>query len=151
MPRTLVAGTPATGAHALQWLARIGFVVKGGLSVVVGVLALQVAARAGGRVTGTRGALVTVLELRREAGSWAAAVSRFGVAARAIVLALLGWGAVAAGWFRDPSAVNTTASSLRALAQPGDLGRFLLAVTAAGFIAYGFYQFVHARYLRMRL
>jgi hypothetical protein len=91
-------------------------------------------------------------ELRREAGTWAVAVSRFGVAARAVVLALLGWGAAAAGWFRNPAEVNTTASSLRALAaQPGDLGRFLLAVSAAGFIAYGFYQLVHARYLRIRL
>jgi hypothetical protein len=91
-------------------------------------------------------------ELRREAGNWAVAVSRFGVAARAIVLGLLGWGAVSAGWFRDASEVNTTASSLRTLgAQPGDLGRFLLAVAAAGFLAYGFYQFVHARYLRIRL
>jgi hypothetical protein len=275
MAHTLTAAVPASGAHALQWLARVGFLVKGALYMVVGLLALQVAANAGGRVTGTRGALVTVLgqpygrtllllaaiglfgyavwriiqgildperygttwqglamrvgfvgrgvmhaalgwqafrlydglraargsteravaaealdwplgdwalvltgigviafaihevyaaskgqlernldlgELRREAGSWAVAVSRFGVAARALVLALLGWGAAAAGWFRDASAVNTTASSMRTLAaQPGELGRFLLAVAAAGFIAYGFYQFVHARYLRIRL
>lgn len=35
-------------------------------------------------------------------------------------------------------------------AQPGGLGRWLLGITAAGFIAYGFYQLVHARYLRIR-
>jgi hypothetical protein len=46
---------------ALEWLARVGFLVKGVLYMVIGVLALQVAARAGERVTGTRGALITVL------------------------------------------------------------------------------------------
>ena len=49
------------GFGAIEWLARVGFLVKGVLYVVVGVLALQVAAKAGGRVTGTRGALTTVL------------------------------------------------------------------------------------------
>jgi hypothetical protein len=91
-------------------------------------------------------------ELRREAGGWAVHVSRFGVAARAVVFLVLGWGAVTGGWFRDVSEVNTTASSLRTLgAQPGSLGQWLLGITAAGFIAYGFYQIVHARYLRIRL
>jgi hypothetical protein len=33
----------------------------------------------------------------------------------------------------------------------GGLGRSLLGVTAAGFVAYGFYQIVHARYLHIRL
>ena len=95
---------------------------------------------------------LAVDELRRDAGEWAVHVSRFGVAARAVVFLVLGWGAVAGGWFRDASEVNTTASSLRTLgAQPGSLGQWLLGVTAAGFIAYGFYQMIHARYLRIRL
>ena len=93
-----------------------------------------------------------VAEMRREAGEWAVGLSRFGVAARAIVFALLGWGIVVAGWSRDASEVGTTASSLRILAaQPGGLGRWLLGVTAAGFVAYGFYQIIHARYLHIRL
>jgi hypothetical protein len=58
-------------------------------------------------------------------------LSRFGVAARAVVFALLGWAIVVAGWFRDPSEVGTMASSFRALAaQPGGLGRWLFGVTA---------------------
>ena len=49
------------------------------------------------------------------------------------------------------SEVGTTASSLRTLAaQPGGLGRWLLGVTAAGFVAYGFYEIIHARYLHIR-
>jgi hypothetical protein len=92
-----------------------------------------------------------VAEMRREAGEWAVGLSRFGVAARAIVFAMLGWGIVVAGWSRDASEVGTTTSSLRVLAaQPGDLGRWLLGVTAAGFAAYGFYQLLLARYLRIR-
>jgi hypothetical protein len=95
---------------------------------------------------------LAVDELRREAGDWAVRVSRFGVAARGVVFLVLGWGALAGGWFRDVSEVNTTASSLRTLgAQSGNLGRWLLGVTAAGFIAYGFYQMIHARYLRIRM
>ncbi len=90
-------------------------------------------------------------EMRREAGEWAAGVSRFGVAARAVIFALLGWAIVVAGWFRDPSEVGTTASSFRTLAaQPGGLGRWLLGVAAAGFVAYGFYEIIHARYLHIR-
>jgi uncharacterized protein DUF1206 len=92
-----------------------------------------------------------VEEMRREAGEWAVRVSRFGVAARAVVFALLGWAIVVAGWFRDPSGVGTTASSFRTLAaQPGGLGRWLLGVTATGFVAYGFYEIIHARYLHIR-
>ena len=70
---------------------------------------------------------------------------------RAVVFALLGWAIVVAGWSRDPSEVGTTASSLRTLAgQPGALGRWLLGVTAAGFVAYGFCEMIHARYLHIR-
>jgi uncharacterized protein DUF1206 len=91
-------------------------------------------------------------EMRREAGEWAVGLSRFGVAARAVVFALLGWGIVLAGWSRDASRVGSTAAAMRVLAaQPGGWGRWLLGVTAAGFVAYGFYQIVHVRYLHIRL
>jgi hypothetical protein len=262
------------GFGAIVWLARVGFLVKGVLYTIVGVLALQVAARAGGRVTGTRGALTTVVRqpfghtlllaaaigllgyaawrvlqglfdpdrlghdwrglairaslvargvvhaalgqqafhlyrglsapsragerqaaaeafrwplgdwmvvlaglgligfavqqvyaaitcrlernldveaMRREAGEWAVGLSRFGVAARAVIFALFGCTIVVAGWSRDSSEVGTTASSFRTLAgQPGALGRWLVGVTAAGFVAYGFFEIIHARYLRIR-
>lgn len=266
---------PVLGAFAaLETLARVGFVVKGVLYMVVGALALQVALAAGGRITGTSGALTTVLrqpfgsslllvaaigllgyavwrvlqgifdpdrlgtgwaalaarftlilrgavhgllgyraiqlyrglgvgagsgereaaaaafqwplgdwlvvitgigmiafaisearnaitgrlsrnmktaDLRSEAGNWAVDVSRFGIGSRAIVFGLLGWAVVAAGWSRDPSEVGSLAESLRTLAeQPGALGRWLFGATAAGLVAYGFYEIVHARYLHMR-
>jgi hypothetical protein len=263
-----------TAFAALETLARVGFIVKGVLYMVVGALALQVALAAGGRITGTSGALTTVLrqpfgrslllvaavgllgyavwrvlqgmfdpdglgtgwgalynrftymfrgfihgmlgvqafqlyrglgvsaasserkvaaeafqwplgdwlvvitgigliafaiseahdaikghlarnmktaELRSEAGNWAVDVSRFGIGSRAIVFALLGWAVVVAGWSRDPSEVGSVAESLRTLAeQPGALGRWLFGATAAGLVAYGFYEIIHARYLHIR-
>jgi len=92
-----------------------------------------------------------VEQMRREAGEWAVGLSRFGVAARAVVFALLGWAIVVAGWFSDPSEVGTTASSFGTFAaQPGGPGRWFLGVTAAGFIAFGFFEIIHARYLHIR-
>ncbi len=89
--------------------------------------------------------------MRREAGEWAVGLSRFGVAARAVIFAVLGWAIVVAGWLRDPSEVGTTATSFRTLAaQPGGLGRWLLGMAAAGFVAFGFYEIIHARYLHIR-
>ena len=70
---------------------------------------------------------LAIQEMRREVGEWAVGLSRFGVAARAVVFALLGWTVVIAGWSRDASEVGTTTSSLRTLAeQPGALGRWLV-------------------------
>jgi hypothetical protein len=262
------------GMDALELSARIGFLVKGVLYIVIGTLSFQAATGIGGRVTGTRGALLTILAqpfgrtlllvaaagllgyalwrvlqglvdpdrlgnewraialrasyvgrgalhaalglqvirlyrglaessgasgrevaaeafrwpfgdwlvvlagvvliafavqqvwaaifsrfepnldvptLRREAGEWAVSLSRFGMTARAVVFGMFGWFVVDAGWSRDSSEVTTTASLLRLIAaQPGELGHWLLGTTAAGFMAYGFYQLVHARYLRIR-
>jgi hypothetical protein len=42
------------GFGAIKRLARVGFLVKGVLYMVIGALPLQLAAKAGGRVTGTR-------------------------------------------------------------------------------------------------
>lgn len=131
----------------LAWPLGDWLLVLAGLGLI-GFAVQQIYAGFSGRLE--RG--LAVDSLRREAGEWAVRVSRFGVAARAVVFLVLGWGAVAGGWFRDASEVNTTASSLRTLGtQSGGLGPWLLGVTAAGFIAYGFYQMIHARYLRIRL
>ena len=54
-----------------------------------------------GHACGRMGAIAGA-RLRREAGDWAVGLSRFGVAARAVVFALLGWTIVVAGWSRRP-------------------------------------------------
>jgi hypothetical protein len=92
-----------------------------------------------------------VNNLRQEAGEWAVSISRFGVGARAVVFMMFGWFVIQAGWSRDSSEVPTTPVLMRILAaQPGELGDWMLGIMAAGLIAYGFYQLVHARYLRIR-
>ena len=136
----------AVATEAFQWPLGDWLVVVAGLSLI-GFALQQVYAAITCRLERN----LDVEEVRREAGDWAVGLSRFGVAARAVVFALLGWTIVVAGWSRDPSEVGTTASSLRTLAeQPGALGRWLVGVTAAGFVAYGFYEIIHARYLHIR-
>jgi len=89
--------------------------------------------------------------LRSEAGAWAVTVSRFGLAARAIVFTLIGATAIQAGVTGRAGEMEGTEGALRILAhQPGQVGRWMLAIVGIGLIAYGFYQLVHARYLRMR-
>lgn len=141
------SGERTVARELLAWPLGDWVLVLAGLGLI-GFAAQQIYAAIRGQLEPG----LDVAGLRRDAGEWAVHVSRFGLAARAIVFIVLGWGAVAAGWLRDASEVNTTASSMRTLgAQPGTLGRWLLGLAAAGFIAYGFYQIVHARYLRIRL
>jgi hypothetical protein len=132
-------------AEAFTWPLGDWLVVLVGLGFI-GFALQQIHAAATSRLERD----LDIERVRREAGDWAVVCSRFGVAARAIVFILLGWAFVEAGWSRDPSGVGTTASSMRALAgQPG-FGRWLLGLTAVGFVAYGFYQAIHARYLEVR-
>jgi Domain of Unknown Function (DUF1206) len=94
---------------------------------------------------------IEIVRLRQHAGQWAVGVSRFGIAARALVLGVLGWFILRAGLARDASEVAGTAQAIRALAgMPPPFGRWLLLAIAVGFVAYGFYQLIHARYLRIR-
>ena len=132
--------------EALQWPLGDWLVVLAGIGLI-GFAVQQVWAAITSRLERN----LDLQSMRREAGGWAAGVCRFGVAARAVVFALLGWTIIAAGWSRNAAEVGTTASSLRTLAeQPGDLGTWLLGVIAAGLVAYGFYEIIHARYLRIR-
>ena len=133
-------------AEAFRWPFGDWLVVLAGLTLI-GFAVQQVYAAITSRLERN----LDLANLRRDAGEWAVSLSRFGMAARGVVFALLGWFVVDAGWSRDPSEVATTASSMRLLAaQPGGLGRWLLGISAAGFIAYGFYQLVLARYLQIR-
>jgi hypothetical protein len=139
-------GERALALEAFRWPFGDWLVVLAG----VGLIAFAVQ-QAYGAITNRLERNLDVDRMRREAGDWAVSLSRFGVAARAVVFALLGWGIVVAGWFRNASTVGGTAASMRTLAaQPGELGRWLLGVVAAGFVAYGFYEIMHARYLHIR-
>ena len=72
------------------------------------------------------------------------ALARFGLAARGIVLGVVGWFLVEAARHYDPSAAGGTDEALRALGN--DL---LLGIVALGLVAYGLYQIAEARYRRI--
>jgi hypothetical protein len=118
--------------------------------VGVGVLAFalyEMYSAVAGRLPGD----LDVSRLGREAGGWVITVSRFGIAARAIVLGMLAWLLIRSGVTQDASQVAGTTKSVRTLAaQPDPFGTWLLVFVAGGFVAYGLYQLVHARYLHIR-
>jgi hypothetical protein len=85
--------------NPLELLARTGFLVKGVLYIVIGVLSLQVAMGLGGRVTGTRGALTTVLgQPFGRTLLLIAAIGLFGYAAWRVLQGLLDSDGLGHGW-----------------------------------------------------
>jgi hypothetical protein len=88
-------------------------------------------------------------QLRREGGGWVLSVGRWGIGARGIILAIMGYAIARAGFDRRPSEAGGIAESLwTLLSQP--YGHWLLAAVAAGLICFGFFQLLHARYARLR-
>jgi hypothetical protein len=187
-----IADTDRHGSGWKGWWLRAGYLVRGALHLALGVQALRLYRGLGGRGAENAQNRITaellqwpfgdvlvvlvglgligfaiqqawsayagklepgfdVSQLRRDAGDWAVAASRFGIGARAVVFALLGWSAVVGGFERDASEVDSTAGTLGTLAsQPGALGQWMLGGVAVGFNAYGVYQLVHARDLQIQ-
>jgi hypothetical protein len=86
--------------------------------------------------------------LRRSAGAWALDIARAGIIARALVLVILAVGVVRAALAQRASAAGGMDASLLILNSLPD-GRFVLGATAAGLLAYGVYQLLHARFARV--
>jgi hypothetical protein len=87
--------------------------------------------------------------LRRCAGKWALRAAEGGIAARGLLLAVLGLGLVRAAMKHRASEAGGLDESmviLNTLPQ----GTLLLAAAAAGVLAYGIYQLLHARYAQLR-
>jgi hypothetical protein len=76
-------------------------------------------------------------------------ICRFGVAARALIIVVLGVLLVRAAIEHDPGRATGVRGSILELAGAGP-GSWLLAFTAVGLIAYGVDQALHARYGRIR-
>jgi hypothetical protein len=86
--------------------------------------------------------------LRRRAGEWALHVARGGIGARGLLLVVLAVGIIRAAVAHRPDAAGGMGSSmviLNTLPQ----GTLLLGATAAGVLAYGIYQLLHARYAQV--
>jgi Domain of Unknown Function (DUF1206) len=86
--------------------------------------------------------------LRRSAGAWALDVARAGIFARAVVLIVLGAGVVRAALAQRASAAGGMGASLVVLNSLPS-GTLVLGATAAGLLAYGVYQLLHARYANL--
>ncbi|HUS14741.1 MAG TPA: DUF1206 domain-containing protein [Chloroflexia bacterium] len=80
---------------------------------------------------------------------WATRVAQFGLVARGIVLAMLGFFLIQAALHVDPNQAKGLDGALQALAhQP--LGPWLLGLVALGLIAFGIYSLLCARWVRIR-
>jgi hypothetical protein len=92
------------------------------------------------------------LDLRRlspRAQRWAVQLSRFGIASRAGVFALVGVFLLVAAIRTDPNSAKGLGEALGEV-RAWSFGDALLAVIAAGLIAYGAYQTFEARYRRIQ-
>lgn len=76
-------------------------------------------------------------------------LSRFGLAARAVVFLLIGAFFILAGVSTDPRKAHGLAETLGRIREL-PFGRPLLFVVAFGFVAYGLFQVIEARYRRIR-
>ena len=76
------------------------------------------------------------------------ALGRFGIGARGVVFLVIGWFLVRAARQADASEASGVGEALRTLSAQSH-GKWVLAVTGLGFVAYGLYQFANARYRRI--
>ena len=141
----------SSGNEAEMWTARVmdwpGGVILIGLAggVVAAYGVSEIVRSAKGKVDET-------VDYSSIPAAWrgpAVHVSRFGIGARGVIIATLGFFLVRAAWRHDPSEAQGTRESLLDL---GDVveGRWLLAAVAAGLIAYAIDQAIHARWRRIR-
>jgi hypothetical protein len=81
--------------------------------------------------------------------TWTVHLSRFGIAARALVFALVGVFLVTAAFQTDPSRAKGLGEALGSL-RAWTFGGVILGVVAFGLVAYGAYELVEARYRRIQ-
>jgi hypothetical protein len=140
------------GSAARDWSARLlelpfGRALVGAVGLgVIGYAAYQVYRAAKEEKVRRH---LDLAEAGPERASWIVRLGRFGIAARAVVFALMGVFLVRAATQSDASEAGGIAQSLRALAS-ADAGQLALGVVAFGLVAYGVYELATARYRHMR-
>lgn len=87
-------------------------------------------------------------KISAEIGRWIIGVSRFGIAARGIVFAMIALLLAGAAMRQSPARAGGIDDALESLTA---LGRWPFMAIAAGLIAYGVYELVNARYRRIRV
>lgn len=139
------------GDAAQQWTARLLDMPFGrALVVVVGLCVLGYAAyQVYVAFTDGPGEHLDLQRTGPTARTWIVRLGRFGIAARAVVLALIGVFIVRAGLHQSSSEAGGIAESLRALAT-AEHRWLVLGAVSFGLIAFGAYQLATARYRHMR-
>lgn len=87
-----------------------------------------------------------VRDLEPGAPAWVVPVGRAGLAARAVVFAVIGFSLVKAGWFGSAGEVKGLGDALSALTE----NKGLYILVAAGLFMFGVHSFVEARWRRIR-
>ncbi|HJU44557.1 MAG TPA: DUF1206 domain-containing protein [Vicinamibacterales bacterium] len=120
-----------------QWL-----LMAIGIGVAVyGISQLRMVLR--GRLEGS----IDISRVRREA-PWLLSLGRFGIAARSVILILMGWTFARSGWRGRASDADGIREALRTIAS---FDAWLLAAIGAGLLCFGVYQLCHARYVRLAI
>ncbi|WP_029287971.1 DUF1206 domain-containing protein [Cellulomonas sp. HZM] len=119
--------------------------------ILVGVVGVAVAV--GGVVYAVKGLRRTFLEDLHglppgPAGAWSRRLGVVGYVAKGIALAIVGVLFVVAAAKHDPDKATGLDGALRTL-RDAPAGTWLLVAAGAGFVAYGLYSFVRARYGRL--
>lgn len=163
---------PSTARPWIERLARAGFVAKGAVYLLIGILALQAAAGAGGRTTGTAGVFHVILRQpfgrwllglaatglagyavwrlvcaavdpeRRGRNGWKRAAVRVGYLGTAVIHAGLAWQAVRLALGHGGGSGDGQAESRTAQVLDAPFGTWLVGAVAIGIAAYGVAQIV---------
>ena len=84
------------------------------------------------------------------ANKWLCGIARFGISFRGLVFTIIGIFLIMAAYHHNAGEARGLGGALRSVAaQP--YGRWLLAITALGLISYGLYDFILARFRRIRV
>ena len=163
---------PTTAQPWIERLARAGYVAKGAVYLLIGILALQAAAGAGGRTTGTAGVFEVILRQpfgrwllwlvatglagyalwrlvcaaidpeRRGRQGWKRVAVRIGYAGSAVIHGGLAWQAVRLALGVGGAGDEGQARSRTAQMLDAPLGAWLVGAVAVGVAGYGVAQLV---------
>jgi hypothetical protein len=123
-------------------LGRIAVAIIGTVIIIVGFLGIRAAAK---RDIGQR---LDHQKLHGRARKAAIVVGRIGIASRGLIFCLIGGFLLVAAWHANPHEAHGLAGALHYVElQP--YGPWLLATVAVGFVAYGAFEFIEARYRRV--
>ena len=144
-------GAQSQGEATRDWTARLlGMPFGRALVVAVGVGVLCYAAYQIYRAFSDKAKKhLDLYEAGPTQATWIVRFGRFGIAARAVVFAMIGVFLGRAGMHANSGEAGGIAQSLQALGS-ADYGRLILGAVAFGLVAYGIYQLATARYRHMR-